>query len=201
MKKVILLIGIFILMSSCLAVFSDGEDIINQCKYPLYINGARYLEKDYFILNDETVYIPLRKFCDFFNIPIHWDGEKQIISANYYERNKLCWDDESEFKPVIPDEETALEIGRFLLEKHTGRKMEFETEENEWFLKVSHADNTWLVFQTYRNKKTGVEFVLVSGDGARGVAFPAVIMLENTGEVISLYTDVDSRYVPPDYSY
>lgn len=134
---------------------------------------------------DEKIYVPIRELSEKIRIPILWDGGKNQVelltdfkTVHTSEKTQLKEDG------IIPDEETAHEIGKVILEKYAGEAMEYETDERIYFLIVKFQEqyNSWRVTQTYKFKDEN------KGWGSSGIYVPEVILNRNTGEVISINT-------------
>ncbi|MBE7011372.1 MAG: hypothetical protein E7415_01715 [Ruminococcaceae bacterium] len=86
---------------------------------------------------------------------------------------------------VIPDEETALVVGKAILEKYTEKPLEHETEDKIYYLEVEYLDqqNAWRICQTFRYKDEN------KGWSAGGKFYrPYVVISKQTGEVLSINT-------------
>lgn len=110
-------------------------------------------------IKDGTTYVALRDFCSATGTQVEWDEEKQTIQLNpyyyqvpVYDKYKT-WGTEKE-EGVIPDEETAMKIGKIILETYLGRELEYETEDKVYFLECMYfpKENAWSVYQTCRYK-------------------------------------------------
>lgn len=118
-----------------------GNDIITM-QYPSFIRNDR-------------AYVSVRNLCDVLDIPIHWDGEKNEVHMDVYNK-KVQVSDKTEYREegVIPDEETALIVGKTILEKYANRPMEYETEDKIYYVRANfiEAENAWLVVQNFKYK-------------------------------------------------
>lgn len=108
------------------------------------------------------------------------DDQKTLVS------DKTAFRDEG----VIPDEETALAVGKIILEKYAGKKMEYETDEKRYYLIATYfkETNTWCIMQWFDYKNGG-------GWAASGIYLPYVKINKSTGEVlyINTYSTFDDR--------
>ncbi len=147
-----------------------GNDIAN-LKYPVYVNGGR-------------TYVPLREMCDKQRISIEWDDKNREVKMDIYNKkvpvsNKTPFNEDG----VIPDAETALVVGRIILEKYAEKPMEYETDEKIYYLKVNFIkeSNSWNVTQFFEYKDG-------RGWSGSGVYLPNIELNKNTGEVIYINT-------------
>lgn len=148
--------------------------------------GNERITMDYPVfMHNDRIYVSVRNICDLLGIPIYWDEQENEVHMDVYNK-KVNVSDKTEYKEegVIPDEETALTIGKAILEKYAGRPMEYETEDKIYYLKTLYYEigNYWRVMQWY-DYKDGRSW-------AAGGQFycPTVSLNKNTGEVIYLNT-------------
>ncbi len=152
--------------------------------------GAEVLqfENDLYNINDKT-YVPVRELADYLKIPIDWDSNSEMVSLDTNHK-QVHVPEKTEYKPegVIPDEETAYQVGKIILETYAGKSLEYETDEKVYYLAVRYQEefNSWYIEQTF-DYKDG------RGWGAVGIYVPAVILNKNTGEVVSIntYSELD----------
>ncbi len=168
-----------------LSTLAFGSGIFEEVGYNIKF-GPNDAQMQYPIYESEDrVYVSVRDMCDNLGIPIEWDEENREINVDMYNK-KVPVSDETEYKEegVIPDEETALAIGKTILEKHLGEDVEFETEDKIYYLDVQYLEdtNSWEVFQTFKYKNEN-EAGIVPTD-----FFPKVVINKNTGEVIDIRT-------------
>lgn len=140
---------------------------------------------DIYIIDNKT-YVPLRELAEKMRIPIEWNEEKgQAELLTYFKTVNVG--DRTEFKEegVIPDAETAYQIGKIILEKYTGTPMEYETDEYIVYLRTTYYEhlNVWYVSQTFKFKDENRGWA--SGNS---VYSPTVYLNKDTGEVIALNT-------------
>ena len=133
---------------------------------------------------EDKTYVPIRELAEALRIPIIWDSDNDRVFLNNTHK-MVHVPEKSQYKEegVIPDEATALKIGKIILETYAGKSLEYETDERNYYLTVSYNEeyNSWLVKQSYSYKDG-------TGGGAVGIYEPAVILNKNTGEVISINT-------------
>ena len=155
--------------------------------------GNKSITMEYpLFIRDNRVYVSIRNLCELLNIPIYWDEQEKEVCVDIYNK-KTPVSSKTEYKEegVIPDEETALAVGKVILEKYAERPMEYETEDKIYYLNVRYyADgNFWRIVQwyDYKDKHSG----WAAGDQ---FYMPVVYLNKNTGEVIyintySMYSD------------
>ena len=183
MRKILSFILLVVVVLTTTTLANSG-DLIQGGSYIVKI-GNNDINSKYptYVINDR-VYIPLRSFCDTLGIPIGWDDEKKEASVDIYNKKVRVSSDTKLFEGgVIPDEETALAVGKIILERYAGLPMEYETEDKIFYLKV-HFDletNTWRISQWFDFKNGG-------GWAASGVILPCVYINKNTGEVMYINT-------------
>ena len=137
-------------------------------------------------MQDDRVYVSLRNMCDLLGIPIHWNEEENQVHIDIYNKETPV-SDKTEHKEdgVIPDEETARAIGKIYLEKYSGKQMEYETDEEIYYLYACYYEeiNAWVVRQTFEYKDENRGWT--SGDD---VYVPTVTINKDTGEIIYINT-------------
>lgn len=147
--------------------------------------GAEVLqfENDLYNINGKT-YVPVRELADYLKIPIDWDSNSEMVSLDTNHK-QVHVPEKTEYKPegVIPDEETAYQVGKIILETYAGKSLEYETDEKIYYLAVEYRENVnaWCVYQTF-DYKNGDSWV------AEILYVPAVVLNKNTGEVVSINT-------------
>ena len=84
---------------------------------------------------------------------------------------------------VLPDEETALAVGKIILEKYIGKPLEYETDEKIYYLSVTYREdrNAWNI-QQFFDYKDGRHWA------ASGIYLPNITLNKNTGEVMFINT-------------
>lgn len=149
-----------------------GNNLI-KFQYPLYSNGGR-------------TYVSLREICDKLGIPIEWNNTNREVEMDIYNK-KVPVSNKTLFKEdgVIPDQETALIIGKTILEKYAGKSMEYETDERIYYLRASflESENAWIVVQNFKYKNPNV------GGSTDFADFANVKLNKNTGEVMYINTN------------
>jgi hypothetical protein len=180
MKKSIIISIMFVLllMGTVAASSSIYEKSDNTIKFG---NQNMQLESPIFLINDK-IYVSLRNLCNELNIPIEWDGENGETTIDIYHK-KIEVSNKTEYKEqgVIPDEETALTVGKAILEKYVGKHMEYETEDKIYYLETKYLENenSWYVGQMFSYKDTSKGW---STGGS--IYVPCVKISKNTGEVL-----------------
>lgn len=183
---------IFIIVLSILIVYTItniyiyAKDTSNNEQYCIK-SGSNIVEFQHstFMKNDR-IYVSLRDICDMLGVPVFWDDKEKEARLELYDRRINVSDKtESKTEGVIPDEETALSIGKIILEKYMGKSLEYETDDKIYYLKVAFDKryNGWCVSQTFRYKDDNA--VLVVGD----VPYvPNIVLSKQTGEVLYINT-------------
>jgi|GEM_PF-1989302 len=188
MKKWLITALVSILVVSTTVVFANVSGIFELVDYNIKIgNDVVKLQYPMYI-NDGRIYVSLRGICDKLGIPIEWNNENREVEMDIYNK-KIPVSDKTLFREdgVIPDEETALAVGKTILEKYVGKSLEYETDEKIYYLKVTYIkeSNVWNVTQFF-DYKDG------RGWAASGVYLPNVKLNKNTGEV--MYINTHSTY-------
>ena len=135
---------------------------------------------------DEKTYVPIRELSEKMRIPILWNDEKKQLEL-LTDFKTIHVSDKTELKEegIIPDEQTAYQIGKIILERYAGEPLEYETDERIYYLQTQFQEksNSWRISQTY-------EFKNGNHGWSSGDAFyvPSVILNKNTGEVVSINT-------------
>ena len=149
-----------------------GNEVI-KLQYPIFAQDSRF-------------YISIRNLCDELGIPIHWNGENREIKVDIYNK-KIQVSEETSFKEegVIPDSETALIVGKAILEKYAEKPMEYQTNDKIYFLEVEFLEkyNAWKIGQTFKYKDKN-KLWSVGG----GFYRPNVVLNKQTGEVLYINT-------------
>lgn len=184
MKKSLIAILILTLLFSTTIGFANTKRPFEIIDYSLRI-GCDIFKPNYSIyINNDRTYIALRDMCDKLNIPLEWNSEKREIKIDIYNK-KVPISNNTLFREngVIPDEETALSIGRIILEKYMGKSLEYETDEKKYYLKATYIkeSNSWDVTQFF-DYKDG------RGWTGSGIYLPNIKLNKNTGEVIYINT-------------
>ena len=169
-----------------LSTLAFGSGIFEEVGYNIKF-GPNDAQMQYPIYESEDrVYVSVRDMCDNLGIPIEWDEENREINVDMYNK-KVPVSDETEYKEegVIPDEETALAVGKTILEKYIGEPVEYETEDKIYYLEVTYAEreNAWVIYQTYKYKNPDW------GWAGSGIISPSINLNKSTGEVIRINTD------------
>lgn len=148
--------------------------------------------KNYMRIYDDKIYISIRSLSEKLGIPIKWNEETKQAHMDIYKKN-IGVSDKTTLKEdgVIPDEETAYIVGKKILERYSGKELEYETSDKKYYLKVAYSveTNSWEIAQWFDYK-----------DGSKWIAggnlyIPKVIINKNSGEVlyINTYSSFESR--------
>ena len=184
MKKtitIILIISIFLLTT---VAFADEIEKFIKVEHGIKI-GNQTVELEHPIYEkNNRLYVPLRNLCENLSIPVKWDDENKEVFLDIYNKpihvsSKTTYNEEG----VIPDEETALAVGKILLEKYAGKSMEYETEDKVYYLTAVYEPsiNCWIVEQTY-------DFKDPNKGWAGNFDVPTIYLSKQTGEVIYINT-------------
>lgn len=179
-KKAITAVLILALLSATMLIYA-----FEQTDYKVTWGGDPLELDEPFFLQDDKLYVPLRSFGEAAGIPVNWDEETNTAELDIYHK-KVPVSDRTPYREegVIPDEETALTVGKAILEKYAGRPMEYETEDKIYYLEVEFLEqsNAWQITQTFKYKKEGGWNV---GDYFYA---PMVRLNKSSGEVVFLNT-------------
>ena len=107
------------------------------------------LENEPVMINDR-VYVSVRNLCEAFGMKVDWDGETNTVLIDEVNRRVTVSETGKKIAgEIIPDEETAIVIGKAVLEKYLGKEVEYETDEKSVYLKAAKFGNTWSVYQIF----------------------------------------------------
>ena len=182
-RKIIIFTFIIFIFIVLMRVYASNNEIFEKTNFSVK-NGNSYIEfhNPLFTYNSR-IYVPLRELCEQFNVPIQWDESKGVAVMDT-KNKRVDVSDKTEYKKegIIPDKETALAVGKIILEKYAGRPMEYVRDNKNFFLKVDYLEeqNCWYVSQTFS--------IQDGGWNGSGFYTPSVTLNKNTGEVISLNT-------------
>jgi len=175
---------IILLLFSTSFVFANGDTLFNSFTQTIKIGSSDFKPDDFNYVKNDRVYVPLRSFCDSIGVPVTWNNETNVVDVNIYNK-KISTSQKTEYKDdgVIPDEETALAIGKVLLEKYSGKTMEYETDDKIFYLKAEYIQeiNSWDIIQ-WHDYKDGRKWI------ASGIYLPKVRINKSTGEVMYINT-------------
>lgn len=165
------------------AAFAAGESgLFEATNFKLKIGNENIqLDEPLYVKNDRT-YVPLRNICDALGIPVEWDDSNQEAVLDVYDKDiKVSEKTELKEEGVIPDEETALAVGKAILESYMGKPVEYETEDQTYYLTVDYLENfnAWSITQLC---------CLKNGAWGGYVYFPNVKISKSTGEVLYINT-------------
>lgn len=104
------------------------------------------------LLLDGVTYIPLRECAEKLGYQVEWDQERQQIKIDTSRRNVQDLRTNTEGvaeQGVIPDEETALAVGKIILEKALGQPVEYQIGDRKLWLSADYYPvyNEWRVSQ------------------------------------------------------
>lgn len=184
MKKIIL---IYLLLFILLPITIMATDTYLKSENTIKINSET-MQFDNEIYNiDGRIYVSIRELFEKMRIPVLWNDEVEQVEVLTEFKSVHTGSKTQEKKDgVIPDKETAYEVGKILLEKYADKPMEYETEDKIYYLFVSFMEdfNSWKIQQTFKFKDGSVW-------GSTAHIAPAIILNKNTGEVLSINTYSD----------
>jgi Copper amine oxidase N-terminal domain. len=189
MKKkligILIVIGAIVLAST--VSFASGNTF-QLASYSIKLGNSVVELNSPIYASDGKTYVSLRDICDELRIPIYWDSEKSEVVVDIFNKTVQV-SDKTEFKEagIVPDEETALAIGKIVLETYAGRPMEYETDEKIFYLRATYIEkqNAWNVVQFFDYKEDGKGWAM---GGMGGIDMCRVVISRLTGEVLSIST-------------
>lgn len=185
MKKLIIILSVIILLTFVVSVFADKQECAENKEFKITV-ANEFIEFDNptYVINDR-IYVPLRDICTEMDIPIEWYSQSKTANLDIYNK-KTPISDKTEYKEdgIIPDEETAISIGRIILERYSGESMEYETDDEIYSLDCYYDEksNSWTVWQCCELKKGG----WAAGGGYINMFLPNVTLNKYTAEILSL---------------
>lgn len=189
MMKKSFLITIILIVTAVLTsvVFATNSGIFEQSDCNIRIGNSVVKLQYPIFMNDNRIYVSLRSICDELEIPIKWNREKSEAIMDIYNK-KVPVSDKTQFREngIIPDEQTALVVGKAILEKYAEKSLEYETNDKIYYLIATFDKqyNGWSVSQTFKYKDKD------SGWSAGGKFYiPTVILNKQTGEVLYINTN------------
>ena len=158
--------------------------------------GAWEVELEYpMIEKDDRLYISIRELGELMNIPVYWDADTGGVNFDI-DHKKVPYSGDTKIveEGMIQDKETAIAVGRAILESLTGRKMEYEDGDFTYFLQAYYNEkfNMWSVSQGARYK--GYVFYAASY-----VLGPTIRIDKATGEVVSIEIDKKIEDIVEEY--
>lgn len=152
--------------------FRVGDELVTM-QYPVFMQNDR-------------IYVSIRNICDILGIPIDYNQSKDEVQMDIYNK-KIPVSGKTKYvnEGVLPDKETAYEVGKKILEKYIGKELEYETDTRKYFLDTRYIEeeNAWLIVQLFRFKNEN------AGGGIDGWAdFINIKLNKNTGEVMFINT-------------
>lgn len=132
---------------------------------------------------EDKIYVPIRALSEYLNIPVVWDENSRTVTLMTDNKKvPVGIDTDIGDGGIIPNEETAYQIGKIILEQQCGRPLEYETDEAIYYLKAKYHpyDNGWSVYQECEYKNSDIIDIAIGVDYSR----PTIALNKNTGEVI-----------------
>ncbi len=175
------------------AVVPATVQTFSQANVKLTLNGAAQKLEHEPVLLDGVTYVPLRECAENRGYQVMWDEDARQIEVDTYHRRipDQCSTEKVDEQGVIPDEATALAVGKAILEGAMGRSVEYKDGGREFYLKAHYYENTnvWEVFQS--GKYEGYRYY------GTNVISPGVILDKATGEVRCIALDpIPERLTP-----
>lgn len=178
--------GAFILAGVLVLGVSALPTTISEAGMKLVVDHeTRHLEHEPLLL-DGVTYVPLRECAEQLGFQVEWDGEARCVKVDTTHKNVQHLETNTEAvaeQGVIPDKETALAVGKIILEKNLGRSVEYKDGDRELRLEADYYTvlNGWKVYQvgTYE----GISYYGTNRHT------PFVVLNKSTGEVT--YIDLD----------
>ncbi len=200
MKRIMILSICLVL---CLSMVSSAEKVLSEKKFQKATYGIKIgiedAEFEYPVFNNEgNTYVSLRDICKELHIPVYWNEEtKEAVVDKPNSEISISNSTKRKEDGIIPDKETALAIGKIILETYTGEKYEYETKNVKYFLVAEFNEeyNAWEIVQNYEYKKMP-NFAL-GGGGKR----PCIALSKNTGEVIYMNTYFTHKEILQKFDY
>ena len=143
------LVGLLALGVSALPVAMQA---ISEAGVELVVDSeTQHLEHEPLLL-DGVTYVPLRECAENLGFSVEWDEETGHIEVDTNRRNVQHLETNTEViseQGVIPDEETALAVGKIILEKALGQSVEYQDGDRELHLHANYYTklNSWMVYQ------------------------------------------------------
>ncbi len=180
MKKTVCLVA-FVTLLFAVNVFA--YNCINDTDNLILKNGQQMDFDNPVYTIDNLTYVPLREFSEKLGIQVNWIEHKRqvVLDTNH---KKVLYDKDIKANSclengVIPDELTAKNVAKAILESCTGRPMEYKDGDYEYYLETSFFEpsNCWIVTQyaTYKGEFFG-----------GGNVSPHIQINKLTGEIISV---------------
>lgn len=180
MKKIITIIILNILFA-CTTIFA-----METFKNNIQLNFEDIPMNNPIYNIDNKLYVSCRELCEKLGFSVLWDGvENKAIIDTQHKKIKTSQYTTYIEEGVIPNEEIAYNIGKILLEKYSGKSLEYVKDNKTFYLTVDFHEetNTWLVYQTFKYNEEGGW--IASGSG---LYVPSIELNKSTGEVISINT-------------
>lgn len=186
-KKIVMMTVLIISIISIITVFAADSGLFEKVDYSIKIGNASAEPKYPIYLKDDRIYVPLRSFCDELKIPISWNDEENAAILDINNKN-ISVSDKTQLKKegVIPDEQTALAIGKIILERYAEKSLEYETDDKVYYLtaKFDERCKGWRVCQMFKYKDENRGWS--AGDK---FYIPTVILNKQNGEVLYINTN------------
>lgn len=182
-RGALIIAGLLVLGISALPV---ATQTISEAGVKFVVNSeTQYLEHEPLLL-DGVTYIPLRECAEKLGLEVEWNAESRKIEVDTNHRNIQHLEDDTEVikeQGVIPDEETALAIGKIILEKALGQRVEYQDGDRELQLHATYYTklNGWKIYQTGTYK--GISYYGTNRPS------PFVVLNKSTGEVTYINLD------------
>lgn len=182
---VLVLVGLLVLGVSALP---SAMQTISEAGVKLVVDyKSQRLEHEPLVL-DGVTYVPLRECAEKLGYQVEWNEEARNIYVDTNHKNVQHLKTNTEViaeQGVIPDKETALAVGKIILEKALGQSVEYQDGDRELHLDATYYTklNEWLVYQegTYEGERYYLTLDTPSA--------PYVVLNKSTGEVTQIDLD------------
>lgn len=159
----------------------NANNIFEGSSYSIKIGDKNINNNHTAFMNNDSIYVSLRNICEELRIPVTWnDKSKEATIGINNKEVEISERTRRNENGVVPDAETAINLGKIILEKYTGKDVEYESDKYIYYLKATflEEENTWLVVQNIKYKHPYIG----SMDG--GADFIHIKISRGTGEVL-----------------
>ena len=187
--KISLLVFCIVILLSIIAFAANSNipDALQNFSLATYDIKVEYDVRNFshpvYVQNGIT-YAALRDICWELGYYANWEGTDWAVNIMPYRSKQINVSPTTVLKEegVIPNAETALAIGKLLLEEYAGKELEFETDSMKYTLFPVYLDDesAWLVMQNVKPKKS-------AGGGSDYRYRPHIKLSKNTGEVLYIH--------------
>ncbi|MBQ2743808.1 MAG: hypothetical protein IJF32_13535 [Oscillospiraceae bacterium] len=189
--KCIILAICFLVLCCAIAIASDTSafDTMKNFKaatYDIKLENEVISFKKPVLVEDGNTYVALRDICWALGYYADWEQRDWEVNIFPYRSKQIEVSPTTKLKDegVIPDEETALAVGKVILEKYAEKELEYETDIMKYQLTASYLadEDAWLIIQTVKPKNP------LGGGGEDINHRPQIKLDKMTGEVLYINT-------------